>query len=155
MPGNLHVVGLKGLQRDLRAIDAELPRELRKINAEAAKKAQEESQTEASGMGGVQAKAAAGLKASGTQTAAALVIDARQLPYTLGAFLGAKKYPQFPEWVGNDWEPGGPGGPYAVGDALRKVAPKLIDEYDLAVDRLLRTESSVFGAGVQGDVTEF
>lgn len=155
MPYQLHVMGLKSLRDDLSAIDADLPRELRKVNSDAAKKAQDASQTAASGLGSVQAKAVDAIKASATQTASALVIDANKVPYALGAFMGAKRFPQFPAWVGNTWEPGGPGGPYAVGEALRTVADEIETDYGHAIDRLLHTDSTVFGAGIQGDVTTF
>lgn len=134
---SVEVKGLRELQLALRALGAEWPRELRKANVDVARIAQDASQHEASGLGGVQAKAAPAIKAGGEQLAAKIVVSATAAyPFALGAFFGAKKYPQFPPWVGNSWDPGGPGGPYAINAALRSKLDEITDAYGDAMDRL-------------------
>lgn len=67
------------------------------------------------------------------------------------AFMGAKKKTgwyaalryrdstrQHPEWVGNQWTAGGPGGPYAVNPAIRDNITLILNTYAHAVDRVAR-----------------
>jgi hypothetical protein len=132
----VEVEGLKELRRELKQLGPQWPKELRKANKEAADIAASASRSNAHGGTRQQSAAASAIKASGTQSAAQVVIDAGRVPFALGAFLGSRAYPQFPEWVGNSWEPGGPGGPYAVNPAIREKEDEIIETYGDALDRL-------------------
>lgn len=43
--------------------------------------------------------------------------------------MGALQYAQFPTWVGNGWDVGGPGGPYAVNPAIRESLDDIVNAY--------------------------
>ena len=137
MPGEpFHIVGLKELQRDLRAVSADLPKELRKANLDVAKIVEAEAKQRASDFGGVRAKAAPAIKGQAEQRRAKIVVDGNKVPFALGAFYGAKQYKQFPDWVGNSWDAGGPGGPYAINAAIHDKEDEIVDAYAGIADRL-------------------
>jgi len=96
-----------------------------------------------------------GLRGKGTLKGGAIVIaNTARVPYAMAAFLGAKgrrgwyadpRYrgrggQQFPDWVGNQWQPGGTGGPYHVNDVIRRYQDQLIaifsDELQQAIEDL-------------------
>jgi hypothetical protein len=121
------VEGLAELQRDLRAVDRRLPRELTRINREISTTVEGTAQSRAGGYGGVRAKASSSIKARAQQRYALIGIGGA--PYAAGAFLGAKRFRQFPSYVGA----GDPEAIYAVGDAIREEAPTILRIY---ADRL-------------------
>lgn len=135
MPVAIRVEGLAELQRDLRNVDRALPRQLTVINREVSTLVADTAQGRASGYGGVRAKAAGSITARAQQRYAVIRIGGA--PYALGAFLGARRYRQFPTYVGVD-----PESVYAVGDAIRSESSQIIDIYG---DRL---EALVAGTGI-------
>lgn len=126
---------LKQVAKQLRKADKELAKEFGKVNQKAADKIAKTAKSKAEGDGGVEAKASAAIKASRTAGAVKVTVSsAGAHPYALGAFLGAKAYPQFADWVGTDWEPGGDGGPYALNPAIREELPGVLADYGDAVE---------------------
>lgn len=125
------VEGLAELQRDLRAVDRRLPRALTAINREISQQVQPTAQSRAAGYGGVRAKAASTIKARAQQRYALIGIGGA--PYAAGAFLGAKRYRQFPSYVGA----ADPEAVYAVGDAIREERPTILRIYGDRIENLL------------------
>lgn len=141
------VVGLKEFRGDLKAMDSQWPKELRKVHKQIADKATRYARANASGNGGVQAKAAGGIKGRATQSQASVSTGGG-----IGnvAFWGAKKHtgwyaaPQYaegpaqhPKWIGNTWDVAEFGqGPYAINPALAVHLPELLDDYLDMIDEL-------------------
>ena len=147
----VEVIGLKEFRRGLKAVGAEWPKELRRVHKTIADRGAALAQGFASGMGGVQAKAAGAIRGRANQRSARIgVAGGRGSPMANVAFWGAKRHsgwyaaarysdspPQHPPWVGNSWEPAVFGqGPYAINPALARYLPELLDEYGQMIDRL-------------------
>ena len=49
------------------------------------------------------------------------------------AFWGTKAQGN---WIGTSWDVGGPGGPYAINDAIRDQAEQIVEMYGAAVDEI-------------------
>lgn len=102
--------------RDLRAMDADLPKELRKVNKEAAEFVADKARAKATSLGGVAAKAAASIRAAGEQRRSLVKLGGARAPWALGANFGAAHdqertgpsgrkflgHNQFPGWVGKN-----------------------------------------------------
>jgi len=110
------VVGLAELQRDLRAIDASLPRELQKTNKAAAEHMAIRMRARAQSLGSTAAHIAPSIKAAAEQRASKVHIGGARYPMALGANFGAGHdqpratsrgtvlgWNQFPEWGGNQF----------------------------------------------------
>ncbi len=82
-----------------------------------------------------QAKAAGAIVGRGDRRGAKIAVT-RSPAFAQGAFFGAKQYRQFPAWVGNSWEVGGAGGPYAVNPAIRENLTEIIEAYGDAFERI-------------------
>jgi hypothetical protein len=137
----IEVKGLKDFRRELKGVSSDLPKALRKAQKEIADDVADRARGVASGMGGVQAKAAGSIKGYATQTQASVGFPSGGIAGA--AFWGTLRHtgwyaaaryvassPQHPKWVGDNWEPGVAGqGPYAINDALADFLPELDDRY--------------------------
>ncbi len=128
----------KAVSKALREADKTLPRQLGKVNAEALEPIAADARSRAQGDGGVRAHAAEAIKASKSASQLAITVSASGAhPEALGAYLGAKRYRQFPEWVGADWEVGESGGIYDINPAIAAGVNDLMDRYGDAVDQFV------------------
>lgn len=123
---------VKRLARDLReaAGKVEGGKLLRAAHKDTAKVAEEASRGKASGGTAQQSSAASAIAAQGLQTSAVLQVrNMARIPYGIGAFVGAKRWPQFPAWVGNQYEPGASPsqGPYRIREALYETKDKVAE----------------------------
>ena len=147
----VEVRGLKDFRRDLR--DLGWSKELRLVHKKLADDIAEKARSAASSMGGVQAKAAAAIKGRATQSSAKVGISpGARYPMANAAFWGAKRRSgwyararyqksqaqQLPTWVGNTWDVGGSGGPYAINPTIKQYLPDIIDHYDEMLDDLTK-----------------
>lgn len=130
------VKGLAQFQRELRLLDKALPRELTKAHKTVAEFIV--SRTRTGNLSPQQRRALPGVVAAAQQRHALVRFDPNKRPFVLGAFFGSRRYRQFPEWVGNRWEPGGPGGPYVVNQQIRQHDDDIIDLYGDLFDRLAK-----------------
>lgn len=133
------VAGLADFQRDLRAVDAKLPRELAKGLKEAAEPVAERARSLARAAGGAisHQPVVDSIKAAAEQRYAKIVWGGARAPMADGAIMGALQYRQFRGWVGNDWEVGVAGqGPYAVNDAVAQSEAELIESIGDLVERV-------------------
>lgn len=142
------VVSFEGAREFARQLDRmgdELAEEFRQGLAEIAEDAAEGARGAAATRGtGQQRRAAWGIEGRSTALSAKLTISTKgDLPFALGAFFGAKAYPQFPRWVGNTWEAGVKGeGPYHVNDALAEEADRAEERFgDLVEDLAVRSRA--------------
>lgn len=92
-------------------------KDLTKANRQVAKVTLSLSRSAASG-DSERGSAVGALAAAATQSAAALTISSAKVPWALGAFMGAKQYPQFDQWIGSNWDLAEGTGPYAIRDAF-------------------------------------
>lgn len=77
-----------------------------------------------------QRRAMKALLGKGDQRSGSIAIrNLKSMPFGVGAFMGAKKYRQFPPWVGNTWDINDGDGPYQIADALKGRREDLIDIY--------------------------
>lgn len=137
--------GVKEFRRALKSIGPEWSKELRVVHKRIADMVVPHAQSRARGMGGVQAKAASRIVGRANQREARIGVSATGgVPFANVAFWGAKKRTgwyargrysgsparQHPEWVGNSWDVGVPGGgPYAINDTIAEDRPDVYDEY--------------------------
>lgn len=81
-----------------------------------------------------QAKAAGAIVGAAESRAAKIAVR-NSPPFAQGAFFGALQYKQFPAWVGNSWEVGGAGGPYAVNPAIRESKDDIVEAFGDAFEK--------------------
>lgn len=136
----VHVRGLRELRAELRATHSKLPRAMRIANTHIAEVVASNVRDKASThRRRVVAKSAPAIVGSGEQRAAKIAINkGTRYRFADGAFFGAKQFPQFEPWVGNQhempWPAGvndeGPGrGPYALNPAIFESIPEIEDFY--------------------------
>jgi hypothetical protein len=119
----VEIVGLNDLIADLRAAPGRSPAEIRRVHREAASRVADSARANAAGMGSVQAKAAPSIRGAAEQRYAVIRIGGQ--PYAAGAYLGAKRYRQFPAYRGA----GDPTQLYAVGPGITEELPWMLDLY--------------------------
>lgn len=131
-PNKVTIHGEEALAKALAAAPAQMKKELRKSHKGVAKKAQGWTRAAAAAGSPQQRRAANAIKASSTSTAARLDIKpGARTAGALGTFYGAKRYRQFPAWVGASWRPATRGeGPYAINDALAKHEGDILTEFE-------------------------
>jgi hypothetical protein len=89
--------------------------ELRKSNAATARLVRSGTRSAAAAGTRQQARMAGGIGSTSNSTSSTLTLrNTAGAPGAMGAFLGSKRYKQFPPPVGNTWTVGGPGGPYVI-----------------------------------------
>ena len=130
--------------------DPEWQKEIRKTNAPVSKLGADLSRKEMRGSGDRQlARAAAGVRAAPTSTAAKVRVSGRVATSTtpmsaLAPVFGTRgrtgwfAAPRYrtgannPPWIGNNWEIGGPGGPRGINPALTNGTEQILDEFEKA-----------------------
>ena len=139
----IRVDGLKEFRRELKALDAQWPKELRTANKEAADIVAEGTRSSFLSRPGVAPKVAASVKALAQQTGAAVQIGGDRWPFALGSEFGGGKFgagrpsprgghtTQFPAWRGS-----GPGAGYSLYPTFRAKREEVIETYGRAIDRL-------------------
>lgn len=124
------VHGLKPFLRDLRAVGDKYPAAVKEANFDAASMIVALARTRAGSAGIVQSRRnAQSLRASRSGSAAMVVGGGPRYPTFWGAEFGAKRWPQFRPWRGNQWGgwSGGPG--YFLHPTIRDEGSKILDEY--------------------------
>lgn len=143
------VVGLRELIKDLRAVDATLPKQLQQAGKAIAEEVAAATRAAATAQGGVAAKAAPAYRASATQREASIRIDAKKYPYAFGAEFGGGKYrvgrPTPGNRVGQGLRPGyttqfrawrgsSAGAGYALWPTIRRMRAEIERRYLGAID---------------------
>lgn len=133
------VVGLRELVRDLKAADPLLAKELTKAQRTIAEKVVDRAQARARAEGGIIAKAADAFEAKGEQRYAKVVLNGHKHPFVYGGEFGAKQYPQFEPWRGNQFtDPLAQNIGYALFPTLREMRGDIVDEFDDLVNRFVK-----------------
>lgn len=124
-------------------------RDLSRAYREVGRLATDRSKSAAAGARPQQRKAAAALLGRGTSTEASVgVRNTGRVPFGIGAFMGARRWRQFPPWVGNTWDIASGSGPYVIADAVSDAMPDILDEFAEAIGDALDA------AGIDADVQE-
>jgi hypothetical protein len=77
-----------------------------------------------------QVKASRALLGKGMRDEAVLAIrNLSSMPFGIGAFMGALQYPQFPTWVGNEWNLEAGTGPYVIAEVIASGRQDIIDAF--------------------------
>lgn len=153
MADAVEIRNLKAFRRELANVGKEWPKELSKAHREMATRIAALARAEASGYGGIRAKAAPAIRGYGSATAAFVGASTSRYPYANAAFWGEAKHSgwyakpqysgskgkQFPPWVGNAWEPGVAGtGPYAINNAIAANLPAMMRTFEKAIDSIAK-----------------
>lgn len=137
------VRGLKELNKSLKAAaETGLAKGMQKAQKAIAVDIVDKAQSKASSLPGLGSKSfMEGLKASATQTAAKIVMDATVAPTIFGDEFGARKYPQFQTWLGNQWNDGDgepeAGVGYALYPTIRGESDHIKNEYESMIQDIL------------------
>lgn len=150
--GHVDVRGLPALQRELRAIDKDLPKQLADANQRVARFIVDRATRKAKGIGALQARAARSLAAARQQRVAAIRFGGARHPEAMGAEFGAYRnilrasgrrdgkgrqvmvrgWNQFRPWRGNSTGAG-----YFLWPTIRDSNDEVIDIYGREIDQLL------------------
>lgn len=138
---SIKIEGLKDFQRDLRAIDKDLPKELRKANLQAAEVIAEGAKASFASRGGVAPKVAPSVKALAQQRNASVKIGGKAYPFAGGAEFGGGKYGK-----GNPTARGGHTtqfeafrqSGYSLWPTLKDKSDEVVEAYGKALDRLTK-----------------
>lgn len=131
--GVVRVEGLKDFQRELRKLDAALPRELRKANIEAAEVVAKPARARAESQGSTAAKVAPSIKAAGEQRRSKITLGGPRFPMALGAEFGGQGRPTTQQFRPHRGTEG-----YFLYPTVRDTREPFIDAYEDALDRLMR-----------------
>lgn len=127
------VTGLAELNRALKALGPEIQRELKATNLDVAGMVADDARAIAYGLGGVAAKTAPSIKASGTQLGAGVGFGGAAYPFAGGAEFGSLRFTQFKPWRGNSSDAG-----YFAYPAIRQDADQIEETYVDRIDDLMR-----------------
>lgn len=136
MSQSIQVDGLDQFRRELKSISPALVKEMAKLNQEAAQIIVDKVEPKTA----QQRKVIAGVKAA-RQARGAVVRtqNTTRHPFAIGAFFGARRYHQFPEWIGNQWDPGDSvDGRYGVAFAVHDGLEEVMDRYGDGLEELAR-----------------
>ena len=122
------VSGVEEFARALKAMSPAVRRELDKKNRVIGSTVVAKGKGAASGVGRQQAAAAESMRATSARGGIAIRLPNVQ-GFELGAEYGAKQYPQFPPWRGNQFTDSGSGPGYFMQPTIRQESPRIVGEY--------------------------
>lgn len=130
MADKVRVEGLRELRRELKAVDAQWPRELRKVNLAIAEDVAERTRSNLAGMGGSAPKVVSTVKALAQQARAQVKAggkgDSVAERVAGGNLFGSNRYKQFPT-----------PGQYGIYNALAEMKDDIEERYLDMLDDLL------------------
>lgn len=133
--GIVDVEGLRELNRALKELGPQFPKEMRAVNKKAAEEVSGEARAAALAQGGVAAKSASSIKVSAGAMSAGLAVGGSTAPWAVGAEFGGGGRPttqQFKPWRGNGSNAG-----YFVYPTIRENADEIESTYREGLDELL------------------
>lgn len=134
--GAVEVSGLRELNKALKELGPQFPKEMRKTNKAVAEDVASEARSRALSLGGVAAKAAPSVKASAGATSGGVAVGSNSAPWALGAEFGGgrrKTTQQFKPWRGSGASAG-----YFVYPTIRENADEIVEAYSEGMDELLK-----------------
>lgn len=147
--GFVNVRGLKDLQKALREIDKQLPRELGTASQKVSQHVVDTATLKAKALGPLEARAARSLKAARQQRVAAITFGGARYPEALGAEFGAgqniprpvlrhgrqttaRGYNQFRAWRGSSTGAG-----YFLFPTIRREGDRVVELFDQVLSELI------------------
>lgn len=127
----VRVEGLAELQRALRQLSSEFPKEMRLEGKAIATDVADDARSRAFSLGGVAAKTAPSIKASAGARFAGVAFGGPAYPFAGGAEFGSIRYSQFKPWRGNSSDAG-----YFVYPSIRDQADSIEERYLEALGRI-------------------
>lgn len=138
----IHVDGLKELQRELKSLDAEWPKELRKANKEAAEMVAARTRRSFARGTGVDPKVVPSIRALAQARSAAVKIGGQRFPFALGAEFGGGKFgkgnPTPAGGYTTQFRPHRGRAGYHLYPTLRRSTDEVVDLYGDLIDDLTR-----------------
>lgn len=134
--GAVEVTGLRELNKALKELGPEFPKEMRKTNKSVADEVRNDARGKALSLGGVAAKTAPTLKSSSGTNSAGVSLGGTTAPWAAGAEFGGGRRSttrQFKPWRGS-----GPDAGYFVYPTIRENADDIVDAYNEAIGDLLQ-----------------
>jgi hypothetical protein len=133
--GDVKIEGLRQLNKSLKELGPEFPKEMRKVNKEVAGGVAEHAIRNAHSLGGVAAHVVPSIKASAGVNSAAVALGGLAHPAAGGAEFGGQRRPttqQFKPWRGAGSNAG-----YFLYPAIREDADEIYNDYLEALDDLV------------------
>lgn len=129
--GSTAVVGADEFAIKLRKMNAEVYKQLGRQNRAISKIVVDKARGDASALGRMQAKAAKGVQATNTRNGVGIRLTKGRYAFAFGAEYGAKKYPQFQPWRGNQFDANDWGGGigYFFFPAIRESRDEVFSRY--------------------------
>lgn len=126
--GRIEVEGIRELRTKMRKMGVEgSNKALRTAHKNVAKLVEGRSRGRGTAQ---QVKAAKAILGKGMTAESLIVIrNLASVPFGIGAFMGAKQYKQFPEWVGNDWNLEAGTGPYVIAEVIASGRTDIIEAF--------------------------
>ena len=126
--GRIEVEGIRELRTKMRKMGVEgSNKALRTAHKNVAKLVEGRSRGRGTAQ---QVKAAKAILGKGMTDQSIIAIrNLASVPFGIGAFMGAKQYKQFPEWVGNDWNLEAGTGPYVIAEVIASGRTDIIEAF--------------------------
>jgi hypothetical protein len=126
--GRIEVEGIRELRNKMRKMGVEgSNKALRTAHKNVAKLVEGRSRGRGTAQ---QVKAAKAILGKGETAESIIKIrNLASVPFGIGAFMGAKQYKQFPEWVGNDWNLEAGTGPYVIAEVIASGRTDIIEAF--------------------------
>lgn len=138
LPGRpaIRVEGLDETRKALRkAGSVGVNKAVRGAHKDTAKLVEAKSRARAGSGTRQQASAAKSMLGKGTVREAVLAMrNTASVPYGIGAYMGAKAYPWFETWVGNDWDLAAGEGPYVIAEAIASNLDEILGLFETEID---------------------
>lgn len=138
----VEVKGLREFRAELKKLESDTnwAKEMVKVEKAIAGEVVKRSQSAASSFGPQQRHFASAIKPSATaRDGARITVSGKTTPAGKAranpAFWGSKAQGN---WIGTSWDVGGPGGPYAINDAIRDNADQIVAMYGAATADLAK-----------------
>ena len=149
--------GVAEFSRKLRMMDPLVKRGLDRKNREIGKMVIERGKGKAEHYSRQAAAASAAMSATAAGGGVGIRLSKAKVPFAFGAEFGAKKWPQFPRWRGNQFTNALEGIGYFMHPAIRESMPEVVEQYYEAVEEAGRAVGipvhlSAFGAGNLFDI---
>lgn len=129
--GDVKIEGLKQLNKALKELGPDFPREMRKVNKEVATGVKDHAIRNAMSLGGVAAHVVPSIKASAGVNSAAVALGGTAHPAAGGAEFGGQRRPTTQQF--KPWSHAG----YFLYPAIREDADEIHDDYLGALDDLI------------------
>lgn len=143
---------IKELRKQLKEVDAQLPKALSKALKKGAEVVSSDARSRLSGMDDAIARVSGQIKPGATAKGASInVVNSGRFPDAVARVMGMDRHSgwyardryssstgrQFAPWVGSSWKPGGPGGPRGVNAAIAAKADEMVKTLESEVDAVI------------------